>query len=199
MSKKFNFFQVAGIYKNEEVHTSIIAELIKTESKTKHHKHGDHFLKLLLDELSKKPNLFMLDPADFIGAVVETEVPTLNGRRIDMVISTEKYYIPFEVKIWAKDQNEQLADYYNYADANGKEKPYVFFLTPNGDPPHENSTKGLAEGDKDKIKLISFKEDILPWLIRCKEVCSDPDSDDVRIMIDQLFTNIKEQIYTVNN
>jgi hypothetical protein len=94
---KFNIFHVAGIYKNEEIHTSIIAELINPQSR--YHGYGQRFLNIFCEVIKLDGN--------FQGATIKTEVATTEGRKIDMVISTHQYYVPFEVKIWAKDQSNQ--------------------------------------------------------------------------------------------
>ena len=46
-NKKFNIFQVAGIWKSEEIHTSVIAELINPKSAF-HDKGADFLDKFLL-------------------------------------------------------------------------------------------------------------------------------------------------------
>ena len=99
--KTFNIFQVAGIWKSEEIHTRVIAELLDPNSQF--HDMGIVFLekfleKLKLGELDKQRLHEDLSKAkdkakdttaeDIIK--VETEVLTDNGRRIDMVIKTEK-------------------------------------------------------------------------------------------------------------
>ena len=52
-------------------------------------------------------------------AEVCREYTTQNGRRIDIVIRSKskmfRLFIPIEVKIWARDINEQCKDYYEEA------------------------------------------------------------------------------------
>jgi len=80
-----------------------------------------------------------------------------------MVISAGGCYLPFEVKIWAGDQNAQLQDYYAYAQEetqkHGQKAPRIYYLTPDGYKPSERSRGNLSD---DEIQTLSFKEDILP-------------------------------------
>ena len=73
--KKFNIFQVAGIWKSEEIHTSVIAELINPKSEF--HDKGADFLDKFLQMEKIGVELTGEKPED---AVVETEVPTGQGQ-----------------------------------------------------------------------------------------------------------------------
>lgn len=180
--KKFNIFQVAGIWKSEEIHTSVIAELINPQSAF--HNKGTAFLEKFLQMQKIGVELTGEKLED---AVVETEVPTGQGRRIDMVISTKGLYLPFEVKIWAGDQDAQLRHYYEFAKSQGKEVPAIYYLTPDGHEPSEQSRGDLG----DAVCLLSFKADILPWLKECMKDSDIP--SDVREIMIQLHDNIKGQ------
>lgn len=201
--KTFNIFQVAEIWKSEEIHTRVIAELLDPNSQF--HDMGIVFLekfleKLKLGELDKQRLHEDLSKAkdkakdttaeDIIK--VETEVLTDNGRRIDMVIKTEKYYIPFEVKIWAGDQESQLYDYYDYAKKQGKTVPCIYYLTPDG---HNPSDWSLVSTDGKQLPgevcNLSFQENILPWLDDCIKNTETPIPVDVLEIMKQLRDNIQ--------
>lgn len=175
--KQFNIFEVAKIWKAEEIHTSIIAELMTPHSEF--HDYGQTFLDLFLQtiELSKD---------DFIGATVATEVRTIDNRRIDMVISSKTHYVPFEVKIWARDQQNQLESYYDFAKNSGKEVPFIVYLTPT-----ERKPSGDSKGALQDIKYITFEKQILPWLEQCMD-CNP--KQDVLEILRQLHHNIKRNI-----
>lgn len=182
--KKFNIFQVAGIWKSEEIHTRVIAELINPKSAF--HDKGDVFLGKFL----QMPKIGVkLSDKKLRNADVETEIPTTEDRRIDMVISAGGLYLPFEVKIWAGDQDAQLLDYYSFAQTKGK-APKVYYLTPNGHKPSERSRKrNCKELTDQQIGLLSFQDDILPWLEDCME---EPNiSPDVLEIMKQLRDNIQ--------
>lgn len=178
--KQFNIFEVAKIWKSEEIHTSIIAELINPQSEF--HDYGQVFLDLFLEIIG-------LNKADFIGSTITTEEETTGGRRIDMVISSTTHYIPFEVKIWAKDQADQLDAYYHFAKECGKEVPFIVYLTPTERKPSAAS-KGHRLQDSD-IKCITFEKHILHWLDKC--IAYEP-KQDVLPILKQLHYNIQKNI-----
>ena len=179
----FNIFQVAGIWKSEEIHTSVIAELINPKSGF--HDKGAVFLDKFLLWIGK-PLLSPEEQEEFKNAEVKTEVLTNEGRRIDMVISTKSFYLPFEAKIWAGDQDAQLWDYYEFAKKQGKDVPKVYYLTPDGHKPSAQSRKKLRD---DQICLLSFKGHILRWLEDCMK---EPDiPSDVLEIMKQLRDNIQ--------
>lgn len=187
--KKFNIFQVAKIWKSEEIHTSLIAELINPQSAF--HDKGAVFLDKFLLWIGRP----LLSPGELEklqNATVETEVPTTEGRRIDMVITTNRFYLPFEVKIWAGDQKEQLRDYYafaeNEADRHNLKMPGIYYLTPDGREPSQQSREGLPD---DRIFRLSFQGHILRWLEDCVK---EPDiPSDVLEIMRQLHDNIEGQ------
>lgn len=94
-----------------------------------------------------------------------------NNRRIDIAIyytnndevNAQVFVYPIEVKIWAKDQDRQLYDYYNYY----KHKPdktkikKIYYLTPNKRSPSGASKGNLTDKN---IKNISFVEEIKEYL-----------------------------------
>ena len=186
--KKFNIFQVAGIWKSEEIHTSVIAELINPQSAF--HDMGAVFLGKFLR--MRKIGVELSDE-ELNDAVVETEVPTSQGRRIDMVISTKSLYLPFEVKIWAGDQDAQLQHYYTFAEAqaeeHGQKVSKIYYLTSDGHEPSAQSRGDLG----DAVRLLSFQADILPWLKECMDAPDIRSLSDVQEIMRQLYDNIAGQ------
>lgn len=181
--KKFNIFQVAEMHNDEIAHTSVIAELLNPQS-TFHDKgiiFLDKFLRRLGIELSAE---------ELADAKVQTEAYTDKKRRTDMVISAGSRYLPFEMKVCAGDQDKQLQDYYEFAKAqgakNGQEVPCIYYLTLNTHEPSEQSRGNLS---KDQIRRLSFKKDILRWLVSCMK---EPDiPSDVLEIMKQLYDNIE--------
>lgn len=193
--KKFNLFQVAGVWKSEEIHTSVIAELINPQSAF--HDKGAVFLGKFLRTIGIE-----LRPEELEMATVETEVPTGEDRRIDMVISTKSLYLPFEVKIWAGDQDAQLWDYYAFAKAeaekNGQKLLKIYYLTPDGHKPSEQSRKNPLDGKErlsdHQICQLSFDYHILRWLEDCIGDCKEADAPrDVLEIMRQMYDNIAGQ------
>lgn len=175
--KQFNIFEVAKIWKSEEIHTSIIAELMNPHSE--YHDQGQDFLDLFLQTIG-------LSKDNFIDATVATEVRTMDNRRIDLVISSNTHYVPVEVKIWAKDQQNQLQSYYVFAKNSGKEVPFIVYLTPTEREPSVDSKGGGID-----LKCITFEKQILPWLEQCMD-CNP--KQDVLEILRQLHHNIKKNI-----
>lgn len=51
----------------------------------------------------------------------------------------------------------------------------IVYLTLDGSEPNEESTKGLTKEEKEKIIIISYKENIIEWIDTCiKEVTEIP-------------------------
>lgn len=189
--KKFNVFQVAGIWKSEEIHTRIIAELLNPSSSF--HENGAVFLKKFADAIH-----LPIPPEELPGAAVETEVHTNEDgrsgrdRRIDMVISTQSCYLPFEVKIWAGDQESQLYDYYQFAARQRKEPPpFIYYLTPDGHAPSPHSLRS-STGQESQVKvcLLSFQAHVLPWLEDCMKDKDVFIPSEVLEIMEQLHDNI---------
>lgn len=192
--KKFNIFQVAGIWKSEEIHTRIIAELLNPNSEF--HDMGTAFLQTFLEKLGLEEYLSSKESVKVETEVRTTEEDETNNknrnRRIDMVIETEKYYLPFEVKIWAEDQKDQLFDYYRYACSKAKKSekdvPFIYYLTPDGHAPSDWSLG--STDDKLPVCTLSFQEAILPWLNDCITNTALTIPADVLEIMKQLRDNI---------
>ncbi len=178
--KKFNIFQVAGIWNDEVAHTRVIAELINPQSAF--HDKGAEFLELFLQGVGiGEPQSEQLK-----DAVVKVEVPTSEGKSIDMVISTKNDYLPFEVKVGAVDQDAQLQDYFAFAKGQGKKVPWIYYLTKDRHNPSEKSRGALSD---DEIYPLTFEEEIVPWLEKCLNVPDTP--GDVLAVMKQLRDNIQ--------
>ena len=160
--EQFNVFDILDIETDERKICRFLCEII---SPAKALRNGflerDFFLKSFVKKVLK------LDIPDYKleKAEVCREYITENGRRIDIVIRSEKesLFIPIEVKIWAWDLNRQCKDYYDEAkkhDADAK----IFYLTPNGKLPSPESADGVPT---ENMKCISFENDIYDWISYC--------------------------------
>lgn len=161
----FNIFDIANISSDEITICRIIHELLDPKGS---HFQGDAYLRLFVDILKLKVNDLEFNDEDYHTVSVRREECISENRRIDLVIETEKSYIPIEVKIYAGDQNEQCKDYCKKAKSPNN-KPTMFYLTLYGSPPSPESLGDLNDDDKKLIKLISFKNEILTWLEKCLE------------------------------
>jgi len=87
---------------------------------------------------------------------------------IDIFIKVGERAIVIENKIYAEDQDEQIKRYVQFACDKGysEEKVDVIYLTLDG---HEPSSDSLCGYDIKKVKLMSYGEDVIPWLKKCIE------------------------------
>ena len=156
-TNEFNIFKVLGIQYNEVLICRFLGELLNPN--------GTHGCgALFLDEFFKtviKKNIKNLQNADVI-----LEDRTDNGRRVDIAVYTEGQVFPIEVKVWAKDQNSQLSDYWKYYESENKiQINNIYYLTPDGKRPSDESL-GELRIDEQCI-LLSFKDDVRNWLENC--------------------------------
>lgn len=90
--------------------------------------------------------------------------------RIDFVLESESCCVMIEMKIDAGDGESQLIRYEAYGRKKGKEY-IIYYLTPDGHRPEEQSAKGI---DANKLRCISFEKEIIVWLqecMKCVENC----------------------------
>ncbi|MBQ4489325.1 MAG: PD-(D/E)XK nuclease family protein [Ruminobacter sp.] len=158
----FTVFSALGFEEKELKHCQIIYSLLNPEGK---HGLGDVFLR----EFFKT----VMDNEEYESATVKSEYDIKsedNSGRIDLYIKTANACYPIEVKINADDQETQIYRYYKFAKDSNKNKFIVFYLTLNRTKPKPKSTKGMTDEDLNKVKCITFKEKILPWLRICAEL-----------------------------
>ncbi|MCH5321635.1 MAG: PD-(D/E)XK nuclease family protein [Eubacterium sp.] len=182
--EKPNLFYMLGIEHNEVLICRLIAALIQPNGL---HGLGTKPLEMFLQKIGVK-HFGKLDKAEI---VLEEKID--NDRRVDIVIYLEKKVIPIEVKIWAKDQESQLFDYYNYYenrhdDFGTYEIDKIYYLTPNGKPPTPESLNGL------NLKLvvqISFNEQIQNFITELRKEISN--KNEIGIIIDD-FSDVIERM-----
>jgi hypothetical protein len=160
------------------------------------HYQDDLFAKLFVE--------YVLNIKDF-GTITDVEMEefTDRDRRIDFTIKNNKFYIGIEMKIYAKDQDKQIYDYYNFlteeAKLDKKQKVIIYYLTLNGKEPSMQSLNGL---DEKYYKNISFKDEILVWLNKCQyEVQNITNLNNAigyyREVIEILIGSYKNKIYSL--
>ena len=183
MDWTFNIFRVADIYQSEEIHTRIIAELINPKSTF--HNNGERFLREFAESMEfSKFNINL----DYDKAFVETEVvtrSTARKRRVDLIICDYNYYIPFEIKIHARDQDRQIDDYLEHAEKQGAKVPVLFYLNRDGKEPCNIS---VSDMNNQKVQTVTFSKQVVDWLVRCSHLSGVP--TDVRVIMMHLIENI---------
>lgn len=175
----FNIFSITHIEADEVVICRVIKELLDPKGS---HYQGAVYLQLFMEYVLEQTDF---DIDELQKAVVEREKLIEGNRRIDLFIKVpDKLEIPIEVKIYAGDQPSQCFDYYKYA-YNSK----LYYLTLDGHMPSENS---LATLDSTLVKPISFRKDIIDWLMKCLKLTETVRIAPIREVILQLIDALRK-------
>lgn len=155
----FNIFDIANIGSDEVKICRVVHELINPKGR---HFQDDAYLRLFVEHVLKLD----FSEEEFRTAIALREYPIDQDRRIDLVIKTNRRFIPIEVKIYATDQIDQCYDYYKKA-VNSN----LYYLTLDGHEPETMSAKRLGKDSSGYkgINLISFQNEVLLWLQKCLE------------------------------
>lgn len=169
--EKFNIFSVLRLESDEvRLHSRLLGELLNPYGS---HSQSALFLKIFISQIGLE-NHYTNDQIEKAQVIVEENIGEIpddytKGGRIDLVIKfPNNKEIVIENKIWAGDQYNQLARYYErYPNSN------IVYLTPFGKSP-ENYSIGTSLNE-DQIICISYKTHIKGWIINCiKEVPNIP-------------------------
>ena len=184
----FNIFYSTGIWNKEVYICNLLCDLLSPQGT---HKSGDLFLRLFNESVLEK----VISEDEFGCIEVIREEPTEEKRRIDLLIKTNKRFIPIEVKIFAGDQDKQCVAYYEEIERRNKkmnlsEKVVLYYLTPDGHQPSANSIGNLKEGEQ--YKTISFKTDIKKWLGACLEKEEIERCQSIKYVLEQFIAVIDE-------
>ena len=144
------------------MHSNFIYSLLEIEG---NHYQGDLFAKLFIEHTL----LYALK--DF-GKIQEIQMEEdADGRRIDFTIKSDNYYIGIEMKIYAEDQPNQIADYFKdltqKAQKDKNQTVEIYYLTLDGKEASNNSCQDT------RYKIISFEKHILNWLEASKKEVSN--------------------------
>ena len=194
----YNIFTLFHGFSDEvNLHSNFIASLLDPNGD---HYKNDLFLKLFLETCGIDD--FSIDTS---GATVFKEF-----KHIDIYISDGKKHIILENKVYAKDQPTQIARYIKAIQNEGAKESdrvkdediYVLYLHPDGELPKENSlggyklnkdnTKLEKDGSSINFKVISYGNEILSWIDRCKNEVSN--ITDLNVFLSQ-YKDVIEMIY----
>ena len=180
---KFNIFSILKMERLEvNTHSAFLYELIDTEGT---HYQGDKYLRILINEILE------IEDFNFENVDVDRETLIEADRIIDFTIKNKDYYIAIEMKIDARDQDNQLSDYYEYAKKQNKEFTKVYYLTLDGKDASRKSFKN--EGIID-YKKISFQFHILNFIEKSIEKSANlPIIRESLIQYKNLILNITNQ------
>lgn len=173
----FNLFSIMKMETSEDwTHSAFITEFLNTKGS---HGQGNKFLKLFIEYVNQeilKQNIQNgpIFQFDYCSAKLKKRIGPINddktnGGEIDIYIEDGDNCIIIENKIYAKDQQNQLLRYYNYA--KRKKTCWLFYLTLDGRSPDDFASG--SEEVKKKVIPISYKKHILGWLELCKREVSD--------------------------
>ena len=158
LARNFNAFDY--LRPDEQQLSKLIANLLDPKGK---HGQGDVFLRRFLDLLGT-------DGLDRIGDLrnsrVETERVIKNQRRLDIVVQFDnRRCVAIENKPWAGDQPDQIKD---YLDSLPGRDDLLLYLTPQGEPPSEDSVQSADLQDEAGKSLR-----IMPYHRRAKDAWDD--------------------------
>ena len=183
----YNIFTLFHGFSDEvNLHSNFIASLLDPNGD---HYKGDLFLKLFLE---------MCGIDDFS---IDTSRATVfkEFKHIDIYISDGKKHIILENKVYAKDQPTQIARYIKAIQNEGAkdEDICVLYLHPDGKLPNNQSfgdyhTRLLGENPSIEFKVISYGNEILKWIDRCKNEVSN--ITDLNVFLSQ-YKDVIEMIY----
>ena len=157
---EFNIFKVLNL-ENKEV--PIVRFLLELLNPNGCHYQGDYFLKSFIRNALSIGEEKIGDD-ELIKAKVRREVSTIDNKRIDLTIETKSTYIGIEIKVYSHEHDHQLQFYSKELTRTSKHS-YLYYLTPFGEE--------SLELDKNKYESISFKDDIIPWLVEAKNGLDD--------------------------
>ena len=161
-SSELNILNIIDKATDEHNHSKIL-NILFTKIHTKNGRGS--FLTLFLKKLGVKN----IDEDEFL---VEREYRCDPYGQMDFKIENKNLCIVLEIKIYAKDGPKQLRRYEEYCLENKKDYR-IFYLTLDG---HKPSKKSIEDFENEtKLKCISFKEHILPWLEDCLNLVKDED------------------------
>lgn len=165
----YNIFGVLNIRQYEtKVHTPFLCNLLNPLAS---HEQGALFLDSFLKNVLKLPHKF----SEITNFNIHEELSVAELGRMDLIITytfnSIRKAIVIENKIWAADQDQQLKRYYDYLNKGLRLSESDFklvYLTPNGTTPSETSMSKedfIRLSETGVIQLLSYKTDIMDWLI----------------------------------
>ena len=183
----YNIFTLFHGFSDEvNLHSNFIASLLDPNGD---HYKGDLFLKIFLETCG----------IDDFGIDTSRATVFKEFKHIDIYISDGKKHIILENKVYAKDQPTQIARYIKAIQNEGAkdEDICVLYLHPDGKLPNNQSfgdyhTRLLGENASIEFKVISYGNEILKWIDRCKNEVSN--ITDLNVFLSQ-YKDVIEMIY----
>lgn len=182
----FNIFDILNLQADEVRICRLLRELLDPHGC---HYQGTLYLTLFFKHVLKMEHHF--SESDYQNARVDREYLINGNRRVDLMIRFKQIRIPIEVKIYAGEQENQCKDY--LGQAMGAD---LYYLTIDGELPSAYSS-GVNRGICDRIKPISFKNEIIRWLEECLKNTDGRRLVSVCEIIRQLMESIRRMTNTM--
>lgn len=187
-TKSANVLYMLGVENKEVIICRLLASLIEPNGL---HCLGIEPLKIFLNCINVNKEY---SDNTLSNAMVETEELISDNRRVDIVIHIDNDVIPIEVKLYAKDQDAQLCDYFNYYKAidkdTNKDIDKIYYLTIDGKEPSKSSVGNLK---KENYSCISFFKEIYSFLSDLEKLSKGAENDLIKIIKDfkEVISNLK--------
>ncbi|MBR6887381.1 MAG: PD-(D/E)XK nuclease family protein [Selenomonadaceae bacterium] len=109
------------------------------------------------------------------------KIPLKKAKKMDFAIITSRRFIPIEVKLESGSGKSQCDYYFGEAQLHTQkfslsEPPVLYYLTLHGYFPERSSASSSGYGaadeltiHQDKIKKVTFRTELLPWLEECSQ------------------------------
>jgi PD-(D/E)XK nuclease superfamily len=164
LASEFNIFEF--IEPDENRLSDILAMLLNPQGA---HGQKELFLKLFLVRLGRNSEPSLQDAQVVREALTHTISSFL--RRIDILMTSERFVLALENKVDAREQRDQLKNYHEHIQML-QEDYCLIFLTPDGRKPESISsdTASKLRGEH-KLFELSYTKDIRQWLEECRRWC----------------------------
>jgi hypothetical protein len=151
------------------------------------HGQGDLFLRGFLDHFWKEDTRPRGEVEDAKTEVRTTRIEQ-GFRKMDVWVKFQDGVMVIENKAWARDKKHQVRDYLK--DMAPWPKARLFYLTPDGTPPSEESIDPPSREEAEKVgRLCLLSYSRLPeWLSDCQGDCQ---SERVRVFIDDFIAYLR--------
>lgn len=145
----------------------------------------------------------VLKATNISQAEIKTAKVDMGKYYFDFFIETDSQIIPIEVKVEARDQNEQCHRYLETARKVNKNVPaLMYYLTKDKHEPSPESLKGekVFENDLNSIGnatgviLISYQDEILNWLESCSQYLKNNNEKNFCYQLELFKDIIKEHL-----
>lgn len=145
----------------------------------------------------------VLKATNISQAEIKTAKVDMGKYYFDFFIETDNQIIPIEVKVEARDQNEQCHRYLETARKVNKNVPArMYYLTKDKHAPSSESLSGekVFENDLNSIGnatgviLVSYQDEILNWLERCSQYLESNNEKNFCYQLELFKDIIKEHL-----